>query len=83
MLLALIGPLGLPELLIILFILVLIFGAKRLSGLGRGLGEGIKGFKHEMKDLKEEVDADRDDRSDAYASSRTRRPEPSADRSVR
>jgi sec-independent protein translocase protein TatA len=55
MLLALIGPLGLPELLIILFILVLIFGAKRLSGLGRGLGQGIKGFKQEMKEF---TDAD-------------------------
>ncbi len=36
--LALIGPIGLPELLIIFFILFLIFGAKRLSGLGRSMG---------------------------------------------
>jgi sec-independent protein translocase protein TatA len=79
MLLALIGPLGLPELLIILFILVLIFGAKRLSGLGRGLGEGIKGFKHEMKDLREEVDRDK---ADPYAAD-TRRAEPSRDRQAR
>ena len=79
MLLALIGPLGLPELLIILFILVLIFGAKRLSGLGRGLGEGIKGFKHEMKDLNDEVGRDRDDRGDDYAGD-TRRAEPSHNR---
>ena len=49
MLFALIGPLGLPELLIILFILILLFGAKRLSGLGRGLGKGIHDFKAEMK----------------------------------
>ena len=48
--LALIGPLGLPELLIIFFILVLIFGASRLSGLGRGLGQAIRGFKDEMND---------------------------------
>jgi sec-independent protein translocase protein TatA len=82
MLLALIGPLGLPELLIILFILVLIFGAKRLSGLGRGLGEGIKGFKHEMKDLREEVDRDKTDRADPYAAD-ARRPEPSHDRQAR
>ena len=43
-LLALIGPLGLPELVIILFIVILIFGANRLSGLGKGLG-----FKDEVK----------------------------------
>ena len=51
-LLALFGPIGLPELLIIFFILILIFGAKRLSGLGRGLGQAIRGFKDEMGDTK-------------------------------
>ncbi|MCY4601849.1 MAG: twin-arginine translocase TatA/TatE family subunit [Acidobacteria bacterium] len=51
-LLALIGPIGLPELVIIFFILILIFGAKRLSGLGRGLGQAIRGFKDEMGDEK-------------------------------
>ena len=35
---------------VIFFILVLIFGAKRLSGLGRGMGQAIKGFKEEVKD---------------------------------
>jgi sec-independent protein translocase protein TatA len=53
-LVALIGPLGFPELLIILVILVVLFGAKRLSGLGRGLGRGIHDFKKEMKELQEE-----------------------------
>ena len=48
-LLALIGPLGLPELVIILFIVILIFGANRLSGLGKGLGQAIRGFKDEVK----------------------------------
>ena len=47
-LMALIGPVGLPELVIIFFILILIFGAKRLSGLGRGLGQAIRGFKDEV-----------------------------------
>ena len=51
-LLALLGPIGLPELVIIFFILILIFGAKRLSGLGRGLGQAIRGFKDEMGDAK-------------------------------
>jgi len=47
---------GLPELLIILLILVLIFGAGRLAGLGRGLGQAIRGFKSEMKDQKDDKD---------------------------
>ena len=37
--------LGTPELLIILAIVVLVFGAKRIPELGKGLGEGIRSFK--------------------------------------
>jgi sec-independent protein translocase protein TatA len=43
------GSLGLPELLIILFIVILIFGANRLPGLARGMGSAIKEFKDGMK----------------------------------
>lgn len=43
--LAFIGGLGVPELLIILVIVVVIFGASRLPQLGKGLGEGISNFK--------------------------------------
>ena len=48
--LALMGPLGLPELLIILFIVVLIFGANRLPQLATGLGKSIRSFKEGMKE---------------------------------
>jgi sec-independent protein translocase protein TatA len=41
--------LGLPEILIILFIVVLIFGTSRIPELGKGLGEGIKNFKKSIK----------------------------------
>ncbi|MGD0909673.1 MAG: twin-arginine translocase TatA/TatE family subunit [Candidatus Acidiferrales bacterium] len=40
-----IGKLGLPELLVILFIALLIFGPKKIGELGKGLGEGIRNFK--------------------------------------
>jgi sec-independent protein translocase protein TatA len=43
------GSLGMPELLIILVIVIVIFGATRLPQLGRGLGEGIKNFKDGVK----------------------------------
>ncbi len=44
------GSLGIPELLIILTIVVLIFGANRLPELGRGIGRGIKNFKDASKE---------------------------------
>ena len=44
------GRLGLPELLVILAIVIVIFGANRLPGLGRGIGDAIKNFKDGMKD---------------------------------
>lgn len=46
---ALFGPIGLPELIIVCFILLLIFGANRLSGLGKGMGQAIRGFKDEIQ----------------------------------
>ena len=39
------GPLGLPELLIILAVLLLIFGARRLPEIGSSLGRSIRSFK--------------------------------------
>lgn len=42
--------LGIPELLVVLFIVILIFGASRLPELGKGLGKGIKNFKDATKD---------------------------------
>ena len=42
--------LGLPELLIILAIVILIFGANRLPELGKGIGRGIKNFKDASKE---------------------------------
>jgi sec-independent protein translocase protein TatA len=42
--------LGLPEIIIILVIVVLIFGASRLPELGKGLGKGIRNFKDATKD---------------------------------
>lgn len=47
--------LGLPELLIILVIVVLLFGAGRLPQIGAGIGEGIRNFKKAMKE-KNEID---------------------------
>jgi len=42
--------LGMPELLVILFLVILIFGANRLPELGRGIGKGIRNFKDATRD---------------------------------
>ena len=44
------GRIGLPELLVILAIVFVIWGGKTLPGLGRGIGSAIKNFKDEIKD---------------------------------
>ncbi len=45
--------LGMPELLVILVIVIIIFGASRLPQLGEGLGKAIRGFKKGMSDSNE------------------------------
>jgi sec-independent protein translocase protein TatA len=45
--------LGMPELIIILVIVLVIFGANRLPQLGEGLGKAIKGFKKGISDSNE------------------------------
>ena len=55
------GPIGIPELIIVLVILLVIFGPKRLPGLGRSLGSGMREFKESVTgDSKD--DDDRDER---------------------
>jgi sec-independent protein translocase protein TatA len=41
---------GMPELIVILFIIILIFGATRLPEIGRGIGKGIRNFKDSYRD---------------------------------
>jgi len=44
------GKIGIPELIIILMIIILIFGANRLPEIGRGIGKGIRNFKDSTKE---------------------------------
>ena len=49
------GSLGFPELVIILIIIILIFGANRLPEIGRGIGKGIRNFKDATRDGQNET----------------------------
>ena len=66
--LAAIFPLGIQEMLVILAILVLLFGARRIPELARGLGEGIRGFRTSLKGEDEAPDTGDDDEGTAKSS---------------
>ena len=52
--LALFGSFGPAEILVVLAILVLIFGERRLPELGRSLGEGIRNFRGSIKEMSDD-----------------------------
>ena len=51
------GRIGMPELLIILIIIVMIFGANRIPEIFRGVGKGIKNFKDATREDDNHKDA--------------------------
>jgi sec-independent protein translocase protein TatA len=52
---AIIGNVGPMELLVILLILLLLFGASRLAGLGSAAGKTIKEFRKAIRDVEDEA----------------------------
>jgi sec-independent protein translocase protein TatA len=48
--------LGGPEIALIVFAMLMLFGAKKIPDLARGLGKGIREFKDATKDVKNEID---------------------------
>ncbi|NMB37148.1 MAG: twin-arginine translocase TatA/TatE family subunit [Bacteroidales bacterium] len=53
--LLLFGSFGWQEILIIAFIVLLLFGGKKIPELMKGLGKGVRSFKEGMKDVEDEV----------------------------
>lgn len=53
--------LGMPELIVILVIIVIIFGAGKLPEIGSGIGKGIKNFKKATKEEDAKLDEPGDD----------------------
>ncbi len=53
------GSIGPKEILLILLIIVIIFGAKRLPELGRAMGEGIKNFKKSISSKEEKKETEK------------------------
>jgi sec-independent protein translocase protein TatA len=59
------GGISLWQLLIVLLIVIVIFGTKRLSSMGSDLGGAVKGFRKAMGDSEKEEDAAQIDKPDA------------------
>ncbi|MBT3201539.1 MAG: twin-arginine translocase TatA/TatE family subunit [Phycisphaerales bacterium] len=63
--------LGMPEIIIILVAMLLLFGGKKLPELARGLGKGLRQFKEEVHSVKSDVTDAMDDDTDYSATSST------------
>ena len=62
--LLLFGSLGMTEIIIIVLAIVLVFGAKRIPELMKGVGKGVRGFKEGIKGIEDEINSDVDSKTD-------------------
>ncbi|MEE8466784.1 MAG: twin-arginine translocase TatA/TatE family subunit [Dehalococcoidia bacterium] len=53
------GPLGIPEIAIILVVILLIFGARRLPEIGSSMGKGIRTFKTALMGEEEKEESEK------------------------
>jgi sec-independent protein translocase protein TatA len=52
------GSIGVPEILLILLVILILFGARRLPEIGKGLGKGIREFKKASREITNEITRD-------------------------
>jgi len=53
--LAFIGNLGAPEIILIILAILILFGAKKIPELAKGVGKGMKEFKKAVKEVEEDI----------------------------
>ena len=53
---AFLGDIGTGEIMLIMLVVLLLFGAKKIPELARGMGRGIREFKDATKEIKNEMD---------------------------
>lgn len=66
---AFIQNIGLPEILIVLVIALLLFGAKRVPELARSIGQGMREFKNSLSGITEDTSKDEDSQGTSQSKS--------------
>ena len=56
------GSIGVPEILLILLVILILFGARRLPEIGKGLGKGIREFKKASREITDEISRDNEEK---------------------
>ena len=68
------GNIGMPEILLILLVVLLLFGAKRIPEIAGGLGKGINEFKRNMSDAQRAISEPSRSESPQLGAERTTEP---------
>ena len=58
---AFLGSLGAPEIILIVFIILLLFGGKKIPELMKGIGKGVRSFKKGMNEIEDEINKPEED----------------------
>jgi sec-independent protein translocase protein TatA len=68
-----VGPLGIWEMLIILVVVLLVFGPRRLPEMAKGMGQAVREFRKGIRDMKDDIEKEvtKDDDSDKQKSAST------------
>jgi sec-independent protein translocase protein TatA len=77
------GGIGLPEVLLVLAIVLIIFGPKRLPALGRSLGSGMRNFKESISGKDKGEDEEDDDRPELTKATAKPEQSPAEERQVK
>ncbi len=60
------GNLGTGEIILILLVILILFGAKKIPELAQGLGKGMREFKKSLKDVEDEIKTtDKDEKTES------------------